>query len=238
MPAAAPHPDGGSPHARDARHRRADRLPQILDGEILNRTQTTVVIEGVNYSTGQVQVIRQDPGTGIWGVAQLLDETWFPPGQYTTAYDFWNFSASEELLLANGPYNEGPNGETNVGRAFSFLRDPVTGDWVAGEILERAVLPANEFGYLFASSAPGFIPNVGGSSGDLCIAGGPDFGRFSDQVQSSGALGLACTTVPLPLVPTAKGPHVLLPAETWYFQYWYRDGTTSNHTDGVEILFE
>lgn len=99
-------------------------------------------------------------------------------------------------------------------------------------------LPANEFGYLLASSAPGFVPNVAGSSGNLCLAGGPDFGRFTGQVLSSGPAGIACVAIDLPTVPTAVGPKVLVPGDTWYFQFWYRDGQTSNHTPGVRIEFQ
>lgn len=99
-------------------------------------------------------------------------------------------------------------------------------------------LPMNEFGYLLASSGPGFVPNVAGSSGNLCLAGGPDFGRYVAQVASSGAAGITCIAIDLPTVPTAQGPKVLVPGDSWYFQFWYRDGGTSNHTPGVMVEFQ
>ena len=83
-------------------------------------------------------------------------------------------------------------------------------------------LPPNEFGYLMASSGQGLVAMPGASSGNLCLAGGPDFGRFVTQIQGSGASGTACTQVDWSAVPTALGSIALTAGDTWNFQFWYR----------------
>ena len=99
-------------------------------------------------------------------------------------------------------------------------------------------LPTMEFGYLLASSATAFTPSAGSSIGNLCLAGGPDFGRYTSFTQSSGAGGAACVPIDLTSIPTAIGPIGLSGGDTWYFQYWYRDGVSSNFTAGLEVTLE
>ena len=99
-------------------------------------------------------------------------------------------------------------------------------------------LPPNQFGYFLASETQGFVPFVGGSQGNLCLAS--NIGRFVKQVQSSGPDGSFSIPVDLTSIPTTP-PHTVLAGETWNFQAWFRDanpGVTSNFTDGIEIVFK
>ena len=48
--------------------------------------------------------------------------------------------------------------------------------------------------------------------------------------------------VDLTALPRPNGTHSVVAGETWNFQCWFRDKvggmTTSNFTDGIEILFQ
>jgi hypothetical protein len=106
--------------------------------------------------------------------------------------------------------------------------------------LEAWNLPLNEFAYFLTSESTGFVPNFGGSSGNLCL-GAPQY-RFNmpaggGQVLNSGATGTVSFTLDLNLLPQGI---TFDPGETWYFQLWFRDfttGPTSNTTDGIEVMF-
>jgi len=106
----------------------------------------------------------------------------------------------------------------------------------AGEslILLASDLPPNQFGYFLLSLTQG-VSYPPGSSGRLCLAG--NIGRFNRQGEvghsgPAGALSLVVDTTDIP--PSSS----ILVGETWSFQAWHRDvGSTSNFTDGVEILF-
>jgi len=99
-------------------------------------------------------------------------------------------------------------------------------------------MPPFEWGYFLMANSQGFVPNVGGSSGNLCL-GGPvyRFNKFpTGQVLSSGAGGTFSFGVNLTDLPQGV---VFQLGETWNFQAWFRDGSasTSNFTDGIEVMF-
>lgn len=100
-------------------------------------------------------------------------------------------------------------------------------------------LPANQFGLFVVSRSQGFVPNPGGSLGNLCLGG--NLGRYN-QVQNSGALGEVTFAVDLTAVPQGSQFVPTLPGDTWNFTYWYRDvvggGAVSNFADGLSIDFQ
>ncbi len=101
--------------------------------------------------------------------------------------------------------------------------------------LTASAMPINEFGYFLCSQTQWFKPGAGGSNGNLCLGG--KIGRFSKQLQSSGSAGTFTINVDLNALPVWRNQSVL-PGETWYFQAWFADGTSSNFTDGLSVLFQ
>ncbi|MEM9381165.1 MAG: hypothetical protein AAGB93_14530, partial [Planctomycetota bacterium] len=87
----------------------------------------------------------------------------------------------------------------------------------------------------------GFVPNPGGSSGNLCLGGA--IGRYvgPGQIQNSGGSGEISLTLDLTRHPTPSGLVSVQPGETWSFTAWFRDagssGATSNFGDGYAISF-
>ncbi len=105
-------------------------------------------------------------------------------------------------------------------------------------MLHAVDLALDKFGYFLTSQTQAFIPNPGGSQGNLCLGG--QIGRFGKQIQNSGPSGKLTIRVDLTSIPTTP-PHTVLAGETWNFQAWFRDknpGNTSNFTDGVSVLFQ
>ena len=105
-------------------------------------------------------------------------------------------------------------------------------------VLTASSVPANQFGYFVASETQGFVPNVGGGQGTLCLGG--TIARFNDQTQNSAAAGTFSIRVDLAAIPTTP-VHAVQPGETWNFQGWFRDKNphnTWNFTDAVAVTFE
>ncbi len=93
-------------------------------------------------------------------------------------------------------------------------------------------LPAKQFGYFLFAPGTGFVPNFGGSSGNLCLSG--SIVRFSKDILNSGNLGSVAFMPDMNNLPSAT---VWSVGETQHFQYWSRDVGTSNTTDGLTITF-
>lgn len=97
-------------------------------------------------------------------------------------------------------------------------------------------LPADEFGFFLVSQDLGSVIPPG-SSGVLCLSG--NIGRFngSGLVQTSNpggsSFGIVVDTGALPVNPVQG----VVAGETWHFQAWFRDGSTSNFTDAVSVTF-
>jgi len=104
--------------------------------------------------------------------------------------------------------------------------------------LVASSLSANSAGYFIGSMMQGFVPNPGGSAGNICISGSA--ARFAVQVQNSGMNGSFSIRVDLTSIPTNPA-HAVMAGETWNFQAWFRDAVggqaTSNFTDGLSIVF-
>lgn len=100
-------------------------------------------------------------------------------------------------------------------------------------------LPANTFGLFINSRGQAFVPDIGGSAGNLCLA--TPIGRHNLQVASSGSSGVITIPLDLDRLPQAAGFVTVLAGETWNWQAWFRDvgtgGATSNLTNGVSVHF-
>ncbi len=133
-----------------------------------------------------------------------------------------------------GPAVQNSSGQSAVIAAYGS--DAVVDNDVT---LMATQLPTNEFGYFVNSQTQDFVVGPGGSQGNLCLGG--TTGRHMSTLGSTGAAGELSAVLDLTQIPTATGPYAVQPGETWNFQCWFRDhnpGSTSNFTDGVEILFQ
>ena len=94
---------------------------------------------------------------------------------------------------------------------------------------------SQQFGLFLNAPAAGFIPNPAGSNGHLCLGGA--IGRF--PVSNTGGFRTARVQVDLNAQPRPAGPTPVAAGETWYYQFWYREGAGgSNFTDAIGVTFE
>ena len=102
--------------------------------------------------------------------------------------------------------------------------------------LESDNLPVGQFGFYLASPQQGFVPNLGGGQGNLCL--GAPIVRLvvapAGGVLNSGIGGQFRMRAHMPSLPSVDRPS---PGETWHFQAWFRDGSSSDLTDGLQIAF-
>lgn len=100
-------------------------------------------------------------------------------------------------------------------------------------------LPPNSFGFFLNSRMQGFVPNAGGSEGNLCLSG--SVGRFNSQILNTGGGGRIAISVDLAALPQPMGVISATAGETWHFQAWHRDvsasgTTTSNFSNGIRVV--
>jgi hypothetical protein len=100
-------------------------------------------------------------------------------------------------------------------------------------------LPNGQFAYYIGGMTYGFVPNAGGSQGNLCLV--PFVARFTSGLGAiaGGQFVRSIDLVGVPLPPTLD--HDIVAGETWGFQLWYRDqnpGPTSNFTTAVQVVFQ
>tara|TARA_R110002072_G_scaffold69483_17_gene168520 strand:- start:2923 stop:5112 length:2190 start_codon:yes stop_codon:yes gene_type:complete len=100
--------------------------------------------------------------------------------------------------------------------------------------LNATNLPPGEFGFLLTSMTQDQIAIPATSPGFLCLGG--TIGRFITQIVSSGSGGFFCVRADLTAMPVTPNVAVMV-GESWNFQFWHRDGASSNFTDGIEITF-
>lgn len=101
-------------------------------------------------------------------------------------------------------------------------------------------MPTGSPCFILTAREPGFVVNVGGSAGNLCL-GGLGFGRFSNQVRPTDAQGLYILSLDPQNIAQPAGTVPASVGETWYFQAWFRDGSpagpTSNLSNAIAVEF-
>lgn len=100
-------------------------------------------------------------------------------------------------------------------------------------------LPQQSVGYFLASPVAGFVPQLPGSLGALCLGG--SIGRLvgPGQIQNSGSSGSFSLQLDLTAMPTPTGSLPWLGESVWNFQAWYRDthpAADSNLSDAVRVF--
>ncbi|MCP3918395.1 MAG: hypothetical protein GY711_22855 [bacterium] len=97
-------------------------------------------------------------------------------------------------------------------------------------------IPPGQFGYFFVSRTLGFVPNPGGSLGNICVLGNQ--GRYNNpsQIGQGPTMTLDVGAINVPTNPLPG--EVIIPGDIWYWQAWYRDvGHTNNFTNVVRVVF-
>ena len=130
-----------------------------------------------------------------------------------------------------------PNSTGNIGTMSAGGSSSIAANNL---VLTASSLPTNAFGFFLTSMTQGFVPNPGGSDGNLCLAGA--IGRFvgPGQVMSSGPGGAITLATNNTAHPTpAMGLISISAGETWFFTCWHRDATPagSNFADGYEVTY-
>ncbi len=129
-----------------------------------------------------------------------------------------------------------PNSANMLGNLeiFGFV-DAVVEDSLV--VLRATDLPVNVFGYFLLSESGSSGTPLGSGLGTLCI-GQPLF-RWHASVGATDAAGERTVFLPMSDLPIPNGS--IAPGETWFFQYWHRDGSQlsgmSNTTGSVAVNF-
>ncbi len=137
------------------------------------------------------------------------------------------------LQVCNGVLNS-----TGLGARLELTGSPTVADMDLTVSVDQ--LPLNSAGYVITSMDTFTVVNPGNSTGNLCIASST-IGRFAGNVLNSGATGTVSFSPDLTMFPLPVGTAPVLPGETRYFQYWYRDSLigipTSNFSSAWGLTF-
>ncbi len=127
-----------------------------------------------------------------------------------------------------------PNSTGQIGQAQAFGSDVAADEFL---LLSATELPLAAAGYFVTSDVMGFVPNFGGSDGNLCL-GSPLY-RLSDSVLNSGTSGRVGRSIDTQALPQGQ---VVTAGSTWTFQFWHRDLAsttgTSNITSAISVTFQ
>ncbi|QDV10127.1 hypothetical protein Poly30_56890 [Planctomycetes bacterium Poly30] len=101
-------------------------------------------------------------------------------------------------------------------------------------------LPPSSFASVIFGTSRVFVPNPGGSAGNLCVGG--TIGRLYSSIGTTSASGVITFTVDNTDLQSSQGTQISLdPGDTLMFQWWSRDaspsGPTSNFTNALEVTF-
>ncbi|MCP3916743.1 MAG: hypothetical protein GY711_14400 [bacterium] len=221
---------------------------------------TTIAIRGTTIATGVprsgefqhdggVQLLRELPGG--WARGAYLVGTRLERSELG-----WGLALSDRHLAAGARMLD--DGIGNTGGAFTYRMDCAIGTSYCGpavpnssgasasmaaegsaRIVDRDVvlvasgLPVSELGYFLVARRQG-LAQPAGSAGFLCLGG--EVGRFraiAEIIEGPEA----SLRIDVGALPLAGAPGAAV-GETWNFQCWFRDGSTSSFTDAVAIRFE
>ena len=201
------------------------------------------VVGGSEDNTNSIEnVFVQNPVDGDWQIEIIATAIVQDSHIETPAVD------ADYALVAVGGSGGGQFASTICPGAVNSLglgaRLELSGSaTVADQDLTVSViqLPLNSTGYAITSLDSNVVINPGGSFGDLCIAG-PSVGRFLGNVLNSGSTGEVSFDPDLMAFPTPSGTEAVMPGDTRYFQYWYRDSVfgfpVSNFSSAMRITFD
>ena len=126
-----------------------------------------------------------------------------------------------------------PNSTGQTGLTQAFGSDVAANEFL---LLSAIELPLAASGYFVTSDTLGFVPNFGGSEGNLCL-GSPLF-RLADTVLNSGTTGRVGLAIDTQALGEGQGATA---GSTWTFQFWHRDlvgaTLTSNTSSSLSVTF-
>jgi hypothetical protein len=211
---------------------------------------TTMILSGILTVTPLVGSATSTDLTGMSGAAQPLNGTVssasgdvFMTAPQTSTFTFTDpgsglsatvvltgtLQGDNDCPATNNYCSTNPNSTGMPAHIFSSGSTSLSANNLT---LEANNLPKNKFGYFLFAPATGFVPNFGGSSGNLCLGG--KIVRFSKYVMYSGSSQAVAFTPDMTNLPSGQVWGI---GETQYFQYWTRDIGTSNTTEGLSITF-
>jgi hypothetical protein len=121
----------------------------------------------------------------------------------------------------------------------ALLRGLGTSSIAANDLrLDARLLPPNAASFFLVGTNAGFVPNAGGSQGNLCLGG--QIGRgVGGTISNSGAARTVSTSVDLLALPSPTGLFAATAGQTLSFQCWFRDSAagspTSNLSNGLQL---
>ncbi len=122
----------------------------------------------------------------------------------------------------------------------SFLAMVGSSSTSATKTLVASALPGSQFGLLLTGSSMDFVPNPGGSRGNLCLGG--QLGRYNALVSMASPGGVVSFAINPAVIPTPFGLHAAVAGDRYQWQLWHRDVVggvaTSNFTNAVSLLFQ
>lgn len=123
---------------------------------------------------------------------------------------------------------------------YGFLTMSGTPSLATTKVVTGSGLPPNQFAILLTGNVAVNIPMIGGSEGTLCLGG--QFGRYNNQVASSGAGGTVTFIMDPGAIPAPFGTYAAMAGEQFFWQAWHRDVAaglaTSNLTNAFSVTFE
>ncbi len=135
-------------------------------------------------------------------------------------------------------------GEANANSTGSVARMSASGSLTASDndvTIHAQSLPQSSAAFFLTSQTQSFVPNPGGSEGNLLLLG--SIGRYvgPGQIQNAGSNGIISLALDLNQIPQPTGFVSAVAGESWNFQAWYRDvgtaGAVSNFTNGLSVTF-
>ncbi|MCB9907694.1 MAG: hypothetical protein H6830_08260 [Planctomycetes bacterium] len=131
-------------------------------------------------------------------------------------------------------------GNPNSTGDYGFITMHGAPTTTGAKLLRAGGLPLNQFAYFLAGQGGFGTLQPPGSSGLLCVTGGP-IGRYNlgVEIQYTGTTGNVSLTVDPTALRGPTGNVAAVAGATWNFQAWHREnGGDSNFTDAISVLFE
>ena len=135
--------------------------------------------------------------------------------------------------------------QTTVNSSGAFGRLQAVGSAFAGDdntTLYADRLPAGQTVLFLNASATAFVPNPGGSAGDLCLGGSISRYARPGELRTSDAQGRATLTLDLENTPSGTSNMAILAGQSFSFQAWHRDlagGAAGSHfTSALTVAFQ